>query len=42
MKLHDSLLQKYLSALKDLDIGDPSYAVRLGLKTRLNNLEKTI
>ncbi len=40
MKLQDNLLQKYLSSLKDLDIGDPNYAVRLGLKKRLINLEK--
>lgn len=38
MKLQDNLLQKYLGSLKDLDVGDPTYATRLGLKKRLNNL----
>lgn len=42
MKLQDSLLQKYFSALKDLDAGDPNYATKLRLKKKLLDLEKMI
>jgi hypothetical protein len=38
MKLQDNFLQKYLGSLKDLDVIDPTYANRLGLKKRLLDL----